>query len=219
MQTKFEYLIGIDPSFVTMGAARHRIGTEDLETFSGDFDSVVEWLAGFDLSATCVVVENPALDGNTFNAWMVISNALTEWSRSRFSPKGFDKVSSIIRQFLKISRDAGENAGAGKYFLRKMERAGIPFVQIAPSQREKAKTVDRYKERGKTRTKTRRINPKLLKFPTKMSGEQFESYLGFPHKCNEHCRDATSLVWKRASSWANEQMQIQHFNPRYKNAY
>lgn len=215
--SKHDTYIAFDPSFVTMGAARYIPATGQLQMFTGDFDSVIDWVTKFDLSTTIAVVENPAMNQNTFGAWSQIQKALKALplkSLKRLqqfdsTDADFDKMASVARQMLKISRDAGENMGAGKYLVRKLEAVGIPVVQVAPSERDKAAKITRSVVDGKAKTKTIRLSVRTLKMATKTSQAQFEEITGFTGRSTEHARDAATLIYGKAMSWGRMKLKFQ----------
>lgn len=184
-----DVLIGFDPSWITMGAARYVPGTGDLLLYTSDFDSVIKWVCQFDLNRVVAVVENPALDSVSFNAWQKCRGIITAVLRGKAS---FEDAAMIVKGQFKTSRNVGENQAAAKYLIKKLHDAGVPVFEVAPSKRKTA-----YKE-TKIKGNTIKTRPKLsvLKYPTKSTAIQFEEWCGYPKKKgnNEHSRDAATLV-------------------------
>lgn len=210
MSKKYDTYIAFDPSFVTMGAAYYEPATNALELFTGDFDSVIDWISNHNLATAVAVVENPALNQNTFGAVQQIKQAAYNWRRSGFKQSAESNLMAIVGSMLKISRDAGENMGAAKYLIRRLKACGIPVIQIAPSKRDKAVRVDRKRVGGKVKSKTHRLPVRGLKMPTKTSQAQFDEIIGYKFgRSTEHARDAATMVYGRSMTWGMMQLKTQ----------
>jgi len=191
-----DILIGFDPSWITMGVARYVPATGHLTLYTSDFDSVIKWVCeSTDLNRAVAVVENPALDSVSFNAWQKCKWAITQVMRGKMN---FEDMATIVRSQFKSSRNVGENQAAGKYLIKKLHDSGVPVFEVAPSSRKKA-----YKEttiKGKTIKTLRKLS--AIPYATKSTAVQFEDWCGFPAKRgnNEHSRDAATLVVYRTVS-------------------
>lgn len=194
-------IFGFDPSFETMGAALFVPMTGEFTLHSGNFDSCLDWLAEHDLTNAVAVVENPALNKNTFGAWGVIKSVITKIMRNKMT---WELAKQIIMSQVKKARNVGENQAAAKYLIKQLTDIGIRVYEVKPSDRQVAYKEEEYIE-GKV-TKIRKVyndKPKSLRSATKTNREQFEQITGYPitKRSNEHSRDAGTLVAKRSMTW------------------
>jgi len=84
---------------------------------------------------------------------------------------------------MKVSRDAGKNAGGAMILNQQLKVMGLPCVNVAPSKRQRAKNG--------------RMVVGHLNMPTKVSAKQFKQLTRYSKTKgnNEHSRDAATLVW------------------------
>jgi hypothetical protein len=131
-----------------------------IEVFSGNmwqmqlfFQDIREDFYGYKLG---IVLENPNLDKTVFR--MSKSKAIA-------GRKG---------------RDVGKNQAAAMIFIQQIEDQGLPYIEVAPSQRDRA---------------IPHTNIKLYTYPTKVSEYLFRDYTGSKLGTNEHIRDSGTLVF------------------------
>ena len=199
-------LVGIDPSFVTMGAAIYIPGTGEMSLKTGDMHSVIKWINKSVKMSKCIfIVENPALVSNVFSMWGIMKGHVEDYGtyqawlarKSMQMPKKvtLTEVSSIFARAMKMAQNVGENKAAAKYFLNLIDGLA-PIVEISPTQR------DRYDKLKKKLGKNANIDLNSLKFPTKTNQTVFNDWTGYSGRSSEHARDAASLVFGRSIKWA-----------------
>jgi hypothetical protein len=81
----------------------------------------------------------------------------------------------------------GQNKAAAKLIIQVLEEKGIPVLEVAPSERQKA-------YRDEKGGKVYHDKPNMLKMPTKTNAAQFEEVTGYGGRSNEHGRDAGTLI-------------------------
>jgi len=210
------HLVGLDPSFKTMGVALWTPSTAQLSFYSGKLQHCIRWIFKsdlFDPKEIICVVENPNMDSPSFKLWagkypfaisgsikkrtifgfknVVTSFAKTEYRRALTRPANaplhIDHVRSAFAQAIKHGQRVGKSQAAAEYTIDILRSSQIPVLEIKPSDRHRADV-------------TSRGNPKdvrLKKCPTKTTRVQFEEYSGIkigPRESNEHSRDAATLV-------------------------
>jgi hypothetical protein len=82
----------------------------------------------------------------------------------------------------KMILNAGQNGGAARVIIQACIDLEIPFVRIAPSDRDNAKKTKKH--------------PNSWKMPTKLTSKQFFDRTKWEGSTNEHGRDAATMVWK-----------------------
>ena len=194
------FILGIDPSFKTMGACIYNIATHELKFGGGDLFETIKFIReNADQKRTIAVVENPDLDNTVFNAAGPISKSINELLYQKSNPfkkvKDRPTVNSIVsdvRIALKIAQGVGKNKAAAQLIIQVLERAGIPVLQIAPSKRMRAdKDLKKLKADPAA-------GVKLLSMPTKTTSHQFKQLTGYAGRTNEHQRDACTLFWGKS---------------------
>lgn len=198
MKSKKTILLGVDPSFYTMGVAIYKPSNKvrQFKLFTGDMLEVISWLSqNCKMKEVIAVVENPALDSAVFGAWDRMKKAIA--TRNMGSMKY--EFNMIISRAQKV----GENKAAAKLFMKLLSDKGVPILEVAPSVRQKAFTKNKqgHIERKKVQ---------LLRMPTKTTQEQFSELTGHNIKegNTEHSRDAATLVFGRTVSWVENQILI-----------
>lgn len=202
-----DILVGIDPSFATMGAAIYYPDTKVLKLKTGDFGSVINWLnVSVKFSRVILVVENPALNSTTFKMWPMMKSeieqlsAYEQWRVKKSignmpGVKKIEELQSVFAIAMNYAQKVGENKAAAKYFLNLIGNT-VPTVEIAPSGR------DRYDKMKAKLGKKAKINLDTLKFPTKTNQTVFNEWTGYEGRSSEHARDAATLVYGRTIRWA-----------------
>lgn len=183
-------LLGIDPSFYTMGCALYDEKKRTLKLFTGTYQECLKWLGqNCKLATVAAIVENPALDSAVFGAWAEMKKAIVNYKSNRQS---IGELASIHAIGLKKAQYIGENKAAAKMIIASLRRKGVPVLEVAPSQRQKA-----YKEikEGKNVVK-KLLDVRFLNHPTKCNKKQFSDYSGFVMKGTEHAYDAGTLITK-----------------------
>lgn len=204
-------LLGIDPSFVTMGICLYDPATREMKLRTDDFLSGIDWInANAKLKDVIAVVENPALDSTTFNMWGLMKEAIDKLSGRKLFKNGaslaatggnIEEVRSQFAVCMNYAQKVGENKAAAKLIITMLRKYGVPVVEIAPSKRDRALIT-----KG---GKTLRPVAKFLKMPTKTTQAQFEELTGFTGSSSEHARDAATLVWGRAITWALNMVEVE----------
>lgn len=198
-------LLGIDPSFINFGVCIYNPSTKDMNMKTGTMTKMVDWIQTQCKVRDCIaIVENPALDKTTFNMWGMMKKTIEKyityqvWKVTKIGvipPK--IELSDIQTQFaiaMNFAQKVGENKAAAKHFLSILSDAKVPYIEIAPSKRQKAFT--------KKNNKVVRRKVLTLTMPTKTTQEQFKELTGYDKRSNEHCRDAATLVFGRTIKWA-----------------
>lgn len=203
---KRDLLLGVDPSFSTMGVCIYDPSNRTMRLFTGKMPACIDWIQSeCSITRLVAVVENPALDSTTFNMWgMVktkIDGVLDARKRGSFGSKSatMADVQSSFAIAMNYAQKVGENKAAAKQIILMLENAKVPVIQVAPSKRQRA-----YR---KHKGKVLRLVVETLNMPTKTTAEQFLKLTGYDKRCSEHARDAATLVWGRSMVWANGLVQ------------
>lgn len=211
---KRKYLVGIDPSFATMGASIYNPETKKIiEMFTGDFNEVVGWIGRMvKLSEVYAIVENPALDKAVFKMWGLMLKEVHAFARGQMWKVGRIKVqghqanaSEVQSQFaicMNYAQKVGENKAAAKLIIKMLAERGVPVIEVAPSERERAFKKDK-------KGKIIRKDVRLLKMPTKTSQEQFKTLTGWEKRSSEHARDSATLLWGKNLTWCRNMAAIE----------
>lgn len=197
MQQK-RLLLGLDPSFVKMGAAILNPETKQLILKSGEFQPMLKWInSNCKLSEVVAVVENPALDSTTFNMWGMVSKLIGDFVKYSIwqilkngSPPKRVQLSDVQQQFaisMNHAQKVGENKAAAKLLIQMLSDKVVPFVEVAPSARDKAFKEDKNGNK-------RFLDVRFLKMPTKTTAEQFEQLTGYSGSSSYDSRDAATLI-------------------------
>lgn len=189
-------LLGIDPSFTTMGAAIWDTSTKRLHLLNGTLDQVFILLQDrYDPSDLVAVIEDPSLDSPVFGAWEEMKSKISmiDASSGRTRLKAWKDAESTFRTLQAIAQNVGENKAAAKRTIKLLESLQIPYVRIRPSERKRADKL----EKGE-----RRLPISCFSMPTKTTKEQFYELTGYSGQSNEHSRDAATLVHKQTINWA-----------------
>ncbi len=192
-------ILGIDPSFGTMGVAIKDPSKKynQYKMFTGDFVEVIGWLGqNCKMKEVIAVVENPALDSAVFGAWEQMDKAIKTNNRG--------SMKFTFNTVLKRAQHVGENKAAAKLIIKMLSDKGVPVIEVAPSARQKAFEID--KQGKKVRRKV-----KMLRAPTKTTKEEFAELTGVTIKegNTEHSRDAATLLHGRGIKWAEIQLKLQ----------
>lgn len=193
-------LLGIDPSFVTMGACVYDPSSKDMKLHTGDFQEVLQWLGkNCKMKQVIAIVENPALDSTTYNMWGLMKKEVLS------KKMNFGSLQATFGICMNYAQKVGQNKAAAKLFITMLHKKGVPVIEIAPSKRQKA-----FKETTNIKGKKVKVLKDVLKLrmPTKTNAEQFQTLTGYSKRCSEHARDAATLVWGRTVKWAQMQVQI-----------
>lgn len=204
------HLLGIDPSFVTMGIALYNPATKALTLKTDELLSGIDWInANCKLRDVIAVVENPALDSTTFDMWGLMKDSIDKLSGRRIFKNGAALASSggsieVVRSQFSIcmnyAQKVGQNKAAAKLIITLLRKYGVPVIEIAPSKRDKAY--------AKKAGAIIRRDVRFLKMPTKTTQGQFKELTGFDGSSAEHARDAATLVFGRTITWALNTVEI-----------
>lgn len=189
-QTKRTILLGIDPSFYTMGVALFDKDKNDLKLFAGTYQECLKWLKyNCKLATVVAVVENPALNSAVFGAWSDMKKAVVAYKNHHMT---IGELASVHAIGLKRAQYVGENKAAAKMIIKSLRNKNVPVLEVSPSDRQKA-----YKEIKKGKKVVKQLlDVRFLNHPTKCNKEQFSDYSGFVIKGSEHSYDAGTLVVK-----------------------
>lgn len=183
-----DVLIGIDASLVNCGVAVYSGG--NLTLYKGELFEAVDWIRAQGIKdRSIVVIEDPNKDRTAFGLWGKMKEVCVKWKRGQ----AYDaEVESVFRMGSKQAQNVGESKAAAKVLIKLFERANIPVVTIAPSDRHRA-------DKDSIRVKA---GVKALSMPTKTTAKQFEDLTGYNGRSNEHNRDAATLVYGKTTTWA-----------------
>lgn len=210
-------LLGIDPSFVTMGVALYTPATKDFRLETGDFFKSLEWIGqNCKMKDVIAVVENPALDSTVFKMWGLMKKEIESFANYHlwtFIKRGkiprkvtVGELQSTFSICMNYAQKVGENKAAAKMIIKMLHQKKVPVIEIAPSARQKA-FGERYDPELHKKAKILKDVLKL-KFPTKTNAAQFEKLTGYSGRSSEHARDAGTLIHGRTMKWAEMQAQI-----------
>lgn len=105
-------------------------------------------------------------------------------------PKTISDIQSKVSIAMKFASSVGENRANAKLIIKMLAQRNVPVIEIAPSKRQRADKAQQKAGKGK-------IDMRSLKMPTKTSAGQFQELTGYDLRCNEHNRDAATLVFGR----------------------
>ena len=180
------HLLGIDPSFETMGVAIYHPKTGHLELYTGDFQQAIRFIGNAGMESIIAVVENPNLDKPVFKMWGLVEQSI----KALIARKGNMKdVQSKFSVAMRYAQNVGQNKAAAKLIIKMLRQKGVPVIEVAPSKRQRA-------------DKEKNQRAELLRMPTKTSPEQFRRITGYTSRSSEHARDAATLVFGRTTKWA-----------------
>jgi hypothetical protein len=192
-------LLGIDPSFVNMGACVYDPRSKEMKLKSGEFDVVNKWIGlNCKLDEVVAIVENPALDSPGFKMWGIM------WDSIQKMISGRGGMSEVQKQFgicMNYGMKVGENKAAAKLIIKLLKDRGVDVLEVAPSGRRKAKK--------KIKGRVVRLNVLGLKYPTKTDKNQFYELTGYNGNSSEHSRDAATLVWGMSIVGTNHLIRMQ----------
>lgn len=214
------HLIGIDPSFKTMGVAVWTPSEQKLVCYSGKLQHCLNWIyKSYKPDEFVAVVENPNLDSPHYTLWKSTPlflndggyrkkprtvfgfiNVILQYVKTELRRAGSSKLTSLpvsmvhveiaFRSCMRKAQDVGKNKAAAEFTIDILRERGVTVAEITPSKRHRA-------------DKTSAKNPANIlhkAFPTKTNRKQFIEYSGInvgPRDTNEHTRDAATLVVKR----------------------
>lgn len=180
---KITHLIGIDPSFNTMGVCVYRPETKAMHLFTGNLLDAISWISNnAPLKSSIVILENPALDKPAFKMWGLVKTPILLFDRRKAS---IQDVESKFRIAMKYAQNVGESKASAKLLLELLRRKVVQVIEVSPSQRQRA-------------DKERVRHVQALRMPTKTTAKQFQELTGYTDKSSEHARDAATLVWGRS---------------------
>lgn len=188
-----QYLIGIDPSFKTMGVAVYNPRTKQYWLGGGDMSQGIRDISQWAAEGICIL-EDPNGDKAVYGAAEAIQEAS---ERYRVGGKEWNRK---VRTALKIAQDVGANKAAARELMKWMDRFKIPYMLVAPSDRDRADKTSEGRDR--------KCKIEFLRAPTKTTSEQFRKLTGHHGTSNEHQRDAATLCWGRSISWALAQITM-----------
>ena len=213
-------LLGIDPSFVSMGAAVYDPSDKSLKMKTGDLLAVITWLGkNCRMAEVIAVVENPALDSTVFKMWGLVQQAIHAYVRYKvwqFTKAGkpppqktINDVGSEFRIAMNHAQKVGENKAAAKLIIKLLHEKGVPVLEIAPSKRQKAfKHVTR-NVNGEIKKVRVNKNVKLLIMPTKTDRDQFSRLTGMIKMTSYDSRDAATLVYNQTCTGIMNRIKIE----------
>jgi hypothetical protein len=201
-----DILIGIDASLVSCGIAILQDGKLELHT--AEILDAIKWLSAKKiLSRSIAVIEDPNLDKNVFGQFVLVKAAVLKFAGKAVGQYGMKQTAGTMADVqgafsiaMKRAQDIGQAKAAAKILISLFERAKVPVVRIAPSDRHRA---------DKESLKANFIGVQMLSMPTKTNAGQFQQLTGYVGRSNEHNRDAATLIHGRTIKWALMQISIQ----------
>lgn len=195
-RTRRDLLLGVDPSFDTMGGAIWSPDLKKLHLYQGGLDNFFLWLQdNYEVDRIVAVVEDPSQDSPTFGAWETMKNKISGIVSSKPGERlvAWNEAKKHFNTSMKISQNVGENKRAAKRTITILEKMGVPIVTVKPSERRR---VDNLKEGEK------RLPIQCFTMPTKTSKSQFCDLTGYSGPSDNNARDAATLVYKQTINWA-----------------
>jgi len=172
--SRSKIVVGIDPGFTNTGICFMQ-ANDILLLDTKSFQEALKLLDETEIALA--VVENPNLDSTVFGAY----DQFKKLSKKIGERKAFGSL-------MKKAQHVGNNKAAAKEIITYFKRRNIPVVEVAPSKRQRS-----YKE---VRGRRIRLDPKMLKMPTKLTGAQFKKLTSHESK-DEHAHDACTLIYGR----------------------
>lgn len=200
-----DVLIGIDASLINCGVAVYE--GSNLTLYKGDIWEAIDFIRNTGLSKRAIIVlEDANMDKTSFGLWSAFKAVVLKFAGKATGPYGIKQapatladVESEFRMAMKRSQDIGRSKAAATMLIMLFERAKIPVLRIAPSDRHRADKM-----------KLNNQGVKMLCMPTKTTANQFEQLTGYNGRSNEHNRDAATLVHGRTIAWAEMKIKLQN---------
>lgn len=216
---KRTYFLLIDPSFSTMGVCVYKPDTKEMKMNTGNFLDSLSWIGrNCKLKEVYAIVENPNLDSTSFGQWGILQKVIIEWFKYEFWKKlrkgkpgrkvVLTEVQSQFLRCMKYAQDVGKNKAAAKQMIQMLHSKGVPVIEVAPSDRDRA-----FK---RVKGKVERRDVMRLTMPTKTTQEQFLKLTGWVKSSTEHERDAATLGWGKKLKWAEMIVKIEEAKNRNK---
>jgi hypothetical protein len=208
-------LIGIDPSFVNFGVCLYWPEKKKMLLHMAEMMHAVRWISttlkaeGLTIRDTLAFVEDPNLNNAVFGMWAMVEREMVayviyeKWiarGRNGKPPRRVVKadVESVFRRAMKRAQDLGKNKESATQIMKMLHEQGVHYIQVAPSERDKAYREEFIKgDDGKKKKTIVRQQAKALRFPTKTTQAQFTELTGHKGSTSEHARDAATLVYGR----------------------
>lgn len=195
--TKIDKLVGFDPGFETLGIAVYKPSTKELVLRSGNIIRMINWFGNsYDLTTCGAIVENPGLDSPVFGEWQNMVAAF----EGRTLKNNLSEVHSVFKKAMKHAKDVGRNSEMARLVIQMLHNANVPFLEVAPSQRQRA-----FREKN---GKKIRLDVRFLKMPTKTTQKQFKILTGYSSPSSDHARDAATLIHDRSVAWFLNQLKL-----------
>ena len=222
-------ILVIDPSFSTMGAGFFDMNNKQIISMkTGDFMDIHKYInAGCKLSEITMVIENPALNSNTFKMWGLVEDAIRDMVRYMFSRsklfgfpaqfvgktiaminlklrKGQQPVSNLettiddVRSKFSIAMNYAQKVGENKAAAKLMiKMMEVKGVPIIEIAPSQRKRADKIK----LKAGKAKVNWSTVPYPTKMTAMDFKEFCGYEGRSSEHSRDAMTLIIGKDENW------------------
>jgi hypothetical protein len=199
-----DILIGIDASLINCGVAVYEGG--NLTLYKGELLDAIDWIRNDGrIKRAIVVIEDANMDKTSFGLWAMCKANVLKFAGKATGPYGIKQapatladVQSDFSMAMKRAQDVGKSKAAASILISFFERAKIPVLRIAPSDRDRADKM-----------KLNNQGVKMLCMPTKTTSNQFEQLTGYNGRSNEHNRDAATLIFGRTTAWAEMKIKLQ----------
>ena len=233
-----KHLIGIDPSFKTMGVAVWTPETREVKFYSGKLQHCLSWIfKNYNKDEFLVVAENPNLDSPNFTLWQTSPFFINDQKRGKGKPRTIFGIKNVILACIKTQlqrsgfsklnnlpvtiehvRSAFSSAVRKAQDVGKSKAAGEFIIDIL---RERGIGVAEVAPSARHRAdKSGPKNPAVMKmkrWPTKATRAQFQEWSGLKigaRDSNEHSRDAATLVVNRTIQNVDLQIMEQSLKRR-----
>lgn len=207
-----KFLLGLDPSFTTFGAAVINLETGRRYLNTDNFQNTMKWISKkCDLKRTVCIAENPSLNTNVFRSWQEMEREIKLVMARKTS------MASVKSKFLILQKKAqgvGKSGASAQLAIQLLAKNNVPIIEISPSERQRADTAQK-KMKGKAK-----VRMKTLRLPTKTTKEQFLELTGYSGQSTEHDRDAYVLIHDVKIPWIEMKLKIQeHENKKKPSSY
>lgn len=185
------FFIGIDPGLnQNLGMTIRQEGKKQFHMEQNNLTELFKSLDSMKEKNIYLVIEDPNQDSPVFGAWEEMWKAVMTY----FNTQSKKPLQSVFSGLMSKAQRVGMNKAVGILIQQYCLVNSIPYVTIAPS------------ERNRMKPSMKVLHPEQYLYPTKMTHQQFCLITGYPgtgRKPKEHEMDSATLVDKMTFSKFN----------------
>lgn len=199
------YLIGVDPSFKTMGVAIKDCHVGTMKLYTGIFQDSIDFInKNCNIHNSIAIVENAAMINAVFKVWHMMDKEIDNYAESLAKhhllkmkstncvsqKKSKEACRSQFEICIRYGISVGKQMAAAEQTILAFKSVGIEVLEISPSKRSNMKTL-------RSKAGKAKINLETVELPTKLNAAEFAQLTGYLGKSSEHSRDAAILVYNQ----------------------